>query len=199
MTEQYIRSRRLVLRDSGPEAQGVVDELSRQLGWPRLSEQAEDREGWIPRQVAWGVGPALTLQYQEDLLSDIAYVFVVGSEPKVVENTLVIAETRLSVWSLSSLMDAVRSETDPDDLQYALHRLGIGAPRQFDESVFACVTENMRSDNPGVRESAVWAVTYEAWPEYVEPLRELLGRAPDDELSGTVRNLLLQMSEEGVR
>ncbi|MGW1024853.1 hypothetical protein ACWD4J_14320 [Streptomyces sp. NPDC002577] len=198
MTEQYIRSRRLVLRDSGPEAQWAVEEFARQLGWPRRSEQAEDREEWIPRQIVWGVGPAITLQYQEDLLSDLAYVFVVGSDPDVAQNTLDIAEARLPVWALSSLVDAVRGQTDPDELPYAIHRLGIGAPRQFHEDVYACVTENMRSDDPDTRESAVWAVTYEPWPEYVEPLRELLSRSSDDQLSGTVRNLLLEMSKEGI-
>lgn len=199
MTEQYSRSRRLVLRDTGPEAERAVEEFSRQLGWPRRSEQAEDREEWIPRQIVWGAGPAITLQYQEDLLSDLAYAFVVGKDPSVVQNTLELAETRLPAWPLPDLVDAVRGGTDPDELPYAIHRLGIGAPRQFDEDVFACITDKMRSDDPDARESAVWAVTYEPWPEYIEPLRELLSRSSDDQLSRTVRNLLLEMQEEGIR
>ncbi|AQW48343.1 hypothetical protein ACIQPP_48070 [Streptomyces violaceusniger] len=198
MTEQYIRSRRLVLSEINPDAKRTVDVLSRQLGWPLQSEREEDRDEWTPRQIVWGVGPAITLQYQEDLLSDLAYLFVVGSDPKAVQNTLDIAAAHLPVWTLTGLVDAVRGETDPDDLPYAIHRLGLGAPRQFDEDVYACITEHIRSEDPEVRDSAVWAVTYEPWPEHVDALRELLSTNSDDELSRTVRNLLLEMSKEGV-
>lgn len=76
----------------------------------RRPEQAEDREEWIPRQVVWGVGPAIALQYQEDLLSDL--------------------------WTLTDPLDAVRDESDLDELPYAIHRLGIGAPRNFNDGVF---------------------------------------------------------------
>lgn len=55
----------------------------------------------------------------------------------------------------------------------------------------------MQNEDLNVRESAVWATTYEPWREYLKPLKNLLASDPQGPLSGTVRNLLLELEKEG--
>ncbi|MFC9271736.1 hypothetical protein [Streptomyces zhihengii] len=195
MSGEAARSRRLILR-AGENGEDVLEDFCTDLGWPRRSEHVEDRENWNPRQIVWGAGPGLLLHFQQDLLSDVQYVFVQGQDPKAVEAVTALCEEKLPVWTPDSLLGAVDEARDADDRAYALHQLGVGAPREFDQSVFSRITEAMRSTDVDLQETAIWAVTFEPWPEYTHPLRNVLDAAPDGPLSATVRNLLAEMAKE---
>ena len=185
-------SRRLVLRSGG---EAVVDQLAAGLGWPRRSESEGDQDAWRPRQVDWYAGPGIALHYLEDLLTDLTYVLVSGDDPDIVRVTTELVEAQLPVWTVDELVDDARAQQDSEDLSYSLVRLGLGAPRACTQAVLSIIVSGMSHASKDVREAAVWATSYQPWPEYVPPLQQLLAREPDADLAQTIRNLLDEFTE----
>ncbi|MDT0342872.1 hypothetical protein [Streptomyces litchfieldiae] len=191
MSEEKPRSRRFVLLD---DADGdTVEDFAQQQDWPYLSETAEDLDEMLPRHVSWAIEPSATLHYMEDLISDLNYVMVIADDPGTVRGAVAVIEDGLPVWTLDGLAADVDALTNPADLALALVRLGMGAPVGYDDRVFRRIRNAMNSEARRVREAALWAVTYEAWPDYVGALQDVLSREPDHDLARTAHALLAEM------
>ncbi|RJO78274.1 hypothetical protein D5S18_04965 [Nocardia panacis] len=186
------RSRRLVLRDGVDES--AVAELAALLGWPLRADIPADRQEWTPRQVAWYVGPAIALTYVEDLLSGFPYVMITGSDEKVLSATVELAEQKLNTWRLAELIGDVDPEADPATYAESVLRLGMGAPVEFDEEFFGTLRRALRSGAADVRQSAVWAITYEPWPAYATLLEEFLDNEPDQAIADLALNVLEELA-----
>jgi hypothetical protein len=192
MAEQLVTSRRMLLRDESGERD--VQEFADRIGWPRREDVAEDREAWRSRRIVWYSGPAIALHYGDDLLTGLAYAMISGTDPVVVEKMTELVELELDTVRPHELFRAVDAETDPDGLAAALVRLGLAAPKRFDEDFFRRITGAFGSDSAVVRDGAVWATTFEVWPEYVPALKHLLDHESDDEVAKTARFLLEELA-----
>jgi hypothetical protein len=192
--EQIHHSRNLIVRgDDGEDAVGQFAEA--QLGWPMRHRDPEDRDAWFPYTVTWYAGPAIELHYQEDLLSDVAYVHITGTDPDVVRVTAEMAESGLNTLRLPELLRAAAESTSPEDTAYAVMQAGLGSPRDFNEAFFTLLTTAMKSDSRMVREASIWAITYVPWGAYLEPLRQMVEDEADEALRGTARNLFVEFRE----
>jgi hypothetical protein len=192
MNEDNPRSRRLVLLGEADE--DTVEEFAAGLRWPRLSESAADLDEFLPRQVSWAVRASATLHYMEDLISDLKYVMVIADDQETVCSAVAEIEDGLPVWTVEGLLADVDAQTDPDDVALALIRLGMGAPLEYNDRVFERIRDAMGSEAKRVREGALWAITYEAWPAYASPVRALLAQERDEDLVRTAQGLLAEMS-----
>ncbi|MEV0780121.1 hypothetical protein [Streptomyces sp. NPDC050428] len=193
MDSEVARSRRVILR--GELGEYAVDAFSERVGWPRLSESEADIEAWIPRQVTWEIDSATTLHYMEDLISDTAYLMVIGNDQGVVHSAVGKVENELEVWSIDELIENVETGESAEDIALAVLRLGMGSPLKYSNRVFRCIENALKSDSLKVQEGAVWSITYEAWPAFRVPLRELLDSSPEGEFTQTVRHLLNELDE----
>ncbi|RCV58169.1 hypothetical protein [Marinitenerispora sediminis] len=191
MKELVHRSRRLVLRQ-GSGVRAVSASLAAfppELGWSAPSSvRKADRGSWLPARVVWGEDPAL--HYEEDLLSDFAYVTSVGSDPERVRAVSELAEQRLPVRSVGQLLEDVDWQINDEDRAHAVLRLGAGAPLDVHDEVLECVRAALGHASPQVRMAAIWAVTYQPWPEFRTLLHEHAATEADEHLTAAIRHLL---------
>ncbi|MFC7329943.1 hypothetical protein [Marinactinospora rubrisoli] len=185
------RSRRLILQEGFGlrVVSASVATFPPELGWSGPSStREEDRESWLPARVVWGTDPAL--HYEEDLLSDFAYVTSVGSDPEQVAAVARLAEQRLPVRSVGQLLEDVDWQFGDEDRAHAVVRAGAGAPLEVHEGVLDCVRAALAHASPQVRMAAVWAVTYQPWPEFRTLLRERAETETDEHVTAVIRHLL---------
>jgi len=162
----HYRSRRMVVK--GDEA--AVRAFADQHGW---TIDASD-----PREISWAAGPGVSLQYIVDPLSLVEYVVLSGNEQSAVEQTTRIVTDKAPIWTLDELLADV---SDSPERAAAVARAGVGAPDEYDERFFACITAAMKDPDTAVREAALYATAYSAYPQYHDRLVEVARTDPDPE------------------
>lgn len=190
------RSCRLVLRHSSAEDE--VERFAATLGWPRVGEQQEDPETGASREIMWAAGTAVSLHYVEDPVSLHSYVIARGHDPNVVNSLIQLADGNLDTWSLDELLGAVREADEPAGLARAVIRAGLGSPDDFDVRFFECISQAMSHSDTWVREAALYATTYAAWPQYRHLLEHAAHRDPDAERRDDASIVLESFDIEGV-
>src|SRR5882757_3511487 len=183
MAGKLNRSRRLVLQPRvGEEA---VEEFAARLGLPRGADTPADEESWTPRQVMWHGDSGVVITYREDLASDLPYVIVMAEDAAELREFTELAEIVLNTWRIPDLLHAVDSADEPEAHADALLRMGLGAPREFDEEFFRRVRDGLCTGHEDVVELALIAITYEPWSEYIAPVRQLLESGVGEEVEET--------------
>lgn len=173
------RSRRLVLKRS--PADDEVQQFADELGWPRRFDQPADLERRVHREIAWAAGPAVSLHYLDDPVSQHSYVVVWGGDRQIVESLASVAEERLGTWTTDELLAAVDNARDSMSLAVSVIRAGLGSPDEFDDRFFRRIKASMSNPDRRVREAAFYATAYTAWPQYLPLLEDAARTDPDRE------------------
>ncbi|AXG81889.1 HEAT repeat domain-containing protein [Streptomyces paludis] len=159
-----------------------------------LDESLDDQ--WY--EARWIVSAAATFHYVEDAVASECYVSVSGDVPTVVEGTLRMVMEDLDVWSPDELVAAVDDANDPVGRGSALIRLVIGSPIHYDAEIAERVYDGLDDPDHRVREMAIWASSYRAFPQYRSRLRELAERDPEGSVRDSAREMLEFYDQAGV-
>jgi hypothetical protein len=190
------RSRRIVLKPSAGEQE--VQQFADELGWPRLDETEQEVEGGILREVAWAAGPALSLHYTEDPVSLNKYVAIWGYDKDNADALARMTESRLEVWTMDELLNEVENATSSLERAKAVIRAGVGAPDDYDERFFLCISSAMSDPDTRVRETGLYATAYASYPAYRPKLRQVAQEDPDPQRRDDAEVLLESFDIEGV-
>lgn len=180
MSIKWKRSRRMVLRNHQSERD--VGEFAAKLGWPLREVNPADPDEGINREVVWYATPHLVLHHFDDDESQHGSVLVTGEDAETVRATAEIVEAGLDTWRPEELLTSVDRASDPEGRATAVIRAGLGAPGEFDVRFFKRICAAMHHPDPRVRESALWATSYEPWPAYRPALEEVLEQDPEEDL-----------------
>lgn len=187
--DDMLNSRRLLLRDDDEKTPGIgLDTFATMvLGWPRRGECPEDRERCVHRTILWYDDPQTMVCYMEDLFSGTAFAMIMGLDRVLIQEIAELTELLVDTVRPSELLRAVDEATTPDNMAYALLRLGIGSPIEYDDAFFSRMADAMTNNSPRVREAAIWATTYNPWRASVEPLSRMADQEQDRDLALTAR------------
>jgi hypothetical protein len=184
-------SNRMVMRESVNERD--VWRFAGDLKLTKIREMsAPDRQG-IVREVAWGLDPGVRLHYAVDYLSACSFV-VIESDDYGHFRRLVLAATEvLYPWTLDELLgkvDYYSPPGNPRELAQAVIRLGVGAPNNYHDEVFARISLAMQSPEAWVRKAAIWATAYSRWPQFLPLLSEVADTDADPQLRSEARRMV---------
>lgn len=182
------RSNRLVLGRT-PQHESVV-ELAEDEGWQQVEDVVEDGA----RQVLWAIGPGTSLTYTEDPVSHNAYVVLVGEDQAAYTKALELIEYELMPLQQIALLRTIDNSTEPLAVARSVICAGLGAPDEYDEEFFRRIWDAFRSSEDWVREAAIWATAYSAWPQYLPLLEFAAGNDPSEKLRSDAAAVL-----EGLR
>ncbi|MEV4262283.1 HEAT repeat domain-containing protein [Kribbella sp. NPDC049584] len=158
------RSRRMVVKGNEAAVRAFAD----QQGWPLV-------DGSDPGELSWRADDGVSLEYTVDPLSLTPYVVVSGAEQSAVSEVTRVVADQGPVWTLDELLVDVSASPGPA----AVARAGVGAPDEYDARFFACITAAMKDPDTAVREAALYATAYSAYPQYHDHLVEVAQTDPD--------------------
>ncbi|MFE9341410.1 hypothetical protein [Streptomyces sp. NPDC007063] len=164
MGSNLFLSRRMVLRPGTDEES--VDELAARLGLARHADIPMNEEEGVPRQVIWHAETGPALNYREDMFSALPYVVVTAENSHDLSEFVDIVEAVLDTWRVPELLQTVDANAEPNALPEAILRMGLGAPKEFDQDFFSHVRDALGVDREDVREAALLAMTYQPWSQY---------------------------------
>ena len=186
----------MVLRDAVEV--GEIRSLAARLGWNYVGDIDRDPERQVFYEAKWEVGGDVTAHYIVDELVDERYMVVAGDKESPVEDVVAKVEEHLDVWPFHDLLDEFDVSVHPAGQARSTLRLGAGSPLSADEEVLIRVRESAHHGDAAVREAALWAMVYAAWPEYRDDLAVLAGSDPVPEIARQAGLALRQLAEDGV-
>ncbi|KAB1990058.1 hypothetical protein [Streptomyces triticiradicis] len=190
-----IRSRRRVLRD--PSAEADVAEYARRKGWRRIgSRDPAPERGVNEREVMWLTDEALTFHYVEDGVAAHSYVFFEGRDKEVVDAYDAQIVGDMDFWTQDEALRAEEAAEDPRERGLALLRVGLVAPREFDEDIYAAVNKELEEEEEDLRNIALWVMSYSPYPQYRPALRRVAERDPSPDIRELARATLRTLDDE---
>ncbi|MGM1062650.1 hypothetical protein [Saccharothrix sp. Mg75] len=198
MIEKRHRARSLVLRTDPSTAEAEVERFADALGWPCRGEIPADPRQGIPYEVQWSAGPALTLHFLIDDLSNTPAVTVSGDDPQAVDAAAQLTAKHLNTFSTDELLESARRTRRAADKARALVQAGIGASENFNQPLFNEIRDNLANKDTRLREAAIWAMSYVPFPQYRELLQTTAQEDPDRRLRDIARNVLAAFDRGGV-
>jgi hypothetical protein len=152
---------RLVPKD--PEA---LHGFARELGWRNTRVIPSD--GMTPEESIYTTSkPNTNVHWIEDPRFEIAYLTIAGDEREAVASEL------RAIREFYSLPEIVRAANRAQELGHkmeAICYLALLAPDDFDRPIFDIFMKYFEDPEEDVRSTAILAVTYLGWREFIEPL-----------------------------
>lgn len=131
--------------------------------------------------------PHAAVHYLETDLVSFRYVVVRGSEVPELAAKLT---DRLPTYSRAELIDDAMSATEHDQQVYAINRLAVGFPT-CEPAVLGIITNYILAGaTPLVREAAVNALGFHAWPEVKWLVAKIAAEDPHDNVRARAAALL---------
>lgn len=187
---------RMLLRDC--PARVRIGAYAEEMGWSIVSEVGDTGSG-ENLQLVIAVAPGFLVNYVEDFVSRQCYMYVSGSEAFATQRLALQVAGDLDPWALGELLDDVDQAPDPLTLGQRIVRLGIGAPYDFDETVFRKISEGMQHADARVRRLSMLACGYSPWLEYLPFLAEIAEADVDESLRERAMVILDTFDTHGIR
>jgi len=181
------RSQSLVFRKG--KAKNEVEHFAAAMDWPLRGEVAADPDRGTPYELQWSAGPALVMHYTEDDLSNTGYLVITGQRDDATQATAKVAERHLKFSSFDELLQEAGRASGTAERCRALIRVAIGAPRVFDRRLFDIIQNSLHDENPDIREAALWATSYPAWPQFRKLLENVAVHDPDHRIRDTAQGI----------
>ncbi|MGW3073487.1 HEAT repeat domain-containing protein [Kitasatospora sp. NPDC001132] len=186
----------MILHDSVDNAE--IRAFAEADGWTYEGDIARDPETQAHYEAKWSLPGGLSAHYVADEFVDARYMVVAGDDRARVQEASARLEAALDFWSVDDL------ETNFDVCVYPIEQarsvllLGAGSPKRAVGSVVMRVLEAVRHKDPRVRRAAVQAMVYSEWPEYREPLADVVAHDADPEVVREA-GIALRLLEEPAR
>lgn len=131
--------------------------------------------------------PIAAVNYVEDPISNLRYLVVSGSD---VPGAASGFAGLLPIYTSDELLHDALHATAHNDQVRAINRLAIGFA-EFDPNVFVIIgTFATKAENPLLREAAVNAIGFRAWPEFREGLKVIAAEDPAENVRRRASMLL---------
>jgi hypothetical protein len=139
---------------------------------PRGGDQRAYEQVWLTPNV---VAPTEDVHYIEDSIPNFPYLVVGGVDPSRLAARL--AE-RISVYTPDELLNSALDASTHNDQVRAINRLAIGFVN-FDPTAYTIImTFALQAQNPVLREAAVNAIAFRAWPHFRPLLERIVAEDP---------------------
>ena len=127
-----------------------------------------------------------------------AHLTISGTDRSRVDATRALAERHLDVVSFGDLLRSIEKQQTIRNQGRALIRAGVGAPPEFDKRLAKAIKKFLRSDDPVLREAALFTMSYVPAAQYRAFLDEAAQQDPDERLRQTARGILAAYDKGGV-
>lgn len=174
-------SDRIILRRTPREAD--VAYMAGLHGWQKGLTIADDPAAGELYQVLRATNKGSTISYIEDAVSRNCYAVVASRREQETAALARLLTEELNAWERPQLLLSVDESADALDRARAVVRLGLGAPRKFDEDFFTRIRAACTDENEWIREAAVWATSYSPWSQH----RPLLEATAEKDSVGKIR------------
>lgn len=191
--EKFI-SRRMLMRSQSSREH--VYRYLVEMGWSMVLEEgdASRRENY---RADFRVAPGTLFHYVEDFVSRQSYFYVSSVTELGVERLATLVDDDLDPFGLSELLE-ISDNARGLEHGRAIVKLGVAAPHEFDEQVFARIDSGMRNEDLRVRRLSLWATVYSPWPQYLPQIRFISEHDPDDGIRGRAMDILEVFESQGV-
>lgn len=195
-------TRRIILKEF--PGRTAAASFAEQHGWEMYSDTAfgqnvpPDRPTAV--EVMWLVHHDISFFYVENYLSYDSCVGFTYTRPPGAEIDALMQELEhdLDNWSADELLRQADVASSPDEHGRAIIRVGLGAPVDFNQEFYDRIGRAARHPGPMVRETAVAAMMYPAWPQFRPLLRSLTENDPAENVRMRATNLLDSYDRVGV-
>lgn len=160
----------------------AVRNLAQAQGWSQISDTPADPGRGVAREATWLTQTTITLQYEEDPVSQQACVFYAGDDLDALPGLVEVLRESLDTWSSDELLRGVASAQTGPERARAVLRLGLGTPLEFDQRFFDAIKGCMESGETPLRDAGVLAAGAASWPQFRPILRRLAGADPEEEV-----------------
>jgi hypothetical protein len=147
--------------------------------WPLVYQWRGEPEEETPYVVKYAShSNDVELLYIEDPVSECAYVVVDGSAWKKACDAIT---EQIEVWSTEEMFEELRKAANDTEKILAILRIGVGAPRDYDESFARRLRLGLADEDSAIREAAIAAFAYRIWPELDAELEEISKHDPNED------------------
>jgi hypothetical protein len=181
---EFHRTYRLILPEpNGPAAlQAILDKVNAK----RVREEVGPPHFGVTRDTHWQLAPELWVNHLEDELARAHAYVITGADPARVARFTDLFERALHPVPYQVLLDAT-SASDDEERAVAISRVGLSAPYDFNEPIFATITKAFKDPSVKVRNAAIRATAYSPWSEFRGALRRHAEVEVDPELRDLAR------------
>jgi hypothetical protein len=180
--QEFYESERFVLRDGVPLEE--VDALSRGLHLQLLDQVPPDPEQNTPHQIIWGIEDyqRTYLCYEADINIGHSCVFVKSTNAEAIRFVIDAILGNLAIWDRQGMFDSVAAASSVNERGRAVLRVGFAAPPEFDEEYFTVLTNALRDPAAEIRTTALWALMYAPWTDYLPMLTSMSESDPSSRI-----------------
>ena len=199
MTESFHESRRLVLRECPGEP--VVAWIAQEAGWALVADNAQGGTAHHIHQQTWDVGHDTYVHMLCDVLSECCALAVASKSLAGMESLTARLEELLNPMSREEILVPVETIADPGERMRTLMRMVLsvnGTPAGFDSEIHEQMVKAAHDPDPRLRDTAVLATAYVAWPQLRIMLRELAEHDPHPEVRQDAAGALRTYDSAGV-
>lgn len=194
---QMFRSRRVVFRDC--PAEDDVIEFAVENGWIIARRIPEDQSSRTMGEIIWEVDDEARVSYVEEYYSGGCFVVAFASDPNVAQSIASIVEEALDAYSVDELIATVdNSPGRGPQFARAIMRLAIGAPLEYDESVFSRLLIGLKSPVAMDRNITMTATMFTEWPEVLPVLRQAAMTDEDQQVRRQAEDVLSAFANAGI-
>ncbi|MFE6690803.1 hypothetical protein ACFVFQ_30565 [Streptomyces sp. NPDC057743] len=199
MTEQTkFIERPLVLRDD--EAAQKLMDVSHTLNWQFIRDNAELAASEHVQETVWSPREQVFVHLVTDGPTRSRSVYV-SSTPDAIARAVGVLEFLVDTLDFCSLdelsSDATEAATEKQRA-IALVRLGMGAPKDYEERVFTLLEGGFRHPHPTVRNAAIWATRFALWPQFIPLMERMKDEDPEPILQSVAADTIEIYRESGV-
>ena len=113
-----------------------------------------------------------SIHYFDDHLIDVRYIVIDGVETEAHSVYEQICDS-LDIYKYEDVDDLLNNAVNADNYIYAIYRVGVAAPSRFESRYFRLFERVFTNPDSKVRDAAIFAIGYVAWPEFCEILQEM--------------------------
>ncbi len=170
---------RVVLDESLTEAN--VDSAGWDLQWS--IGKVIKAEGKTPKQAIYyycdeEIQKTFIRFYEDDFI-DLPFIEVYGDDPKSVEFVVKDIHDSLPTHSVPEIVAMVKNATEREELFLAMRYLGIGCGGEpATPELLEMFQKWSTNPDPDIRDTAIIAMGYAAWPEFKDILEKMISTDP---------------------
>ncbi|WP_405689896.1 hypothetical protein [Streptomyces sp. NBC_00057] len=149
------------------------------MGWVLAVDVAGDQRRGVPRRLAWQVSLGLNFNYFRDDALRVSYVsFMSNLGQEIADHLTGLVTAGIDVLDDVELLQGVVDAGSKKERADAVIKVGLGAPREFDERFFGCLVHAARDAAPEFREAAVQAIFHTKWQQFTDVLTDISSADP---------------------
>ncbi|QKW08716.1 hypothetical protein HUT18_22400 [Streptomyces sp. NA04227] len=187
--DKYLEHR-MVLREL-PGLEKVAN-IAQRGGWQVVETNEGRADADYKTVITWGVNHDLWVTYIEDTITHVSCAVVFGTGQEAVDDYAKRVSFFLEPFSREQLLAPGTSTEARTEKARRIVRLTLAASAEFDEEIFAVISEASRDQDPQIRNIAAWSTVYLTWPQAEEMLRWMAENEPNEDVRNGVRGLLAQ-------